>query len=130
MHVQQQSLNICNTAIVGNHYDTSNKNKNIQRSIINKSTKFNSRNHRLFKYHIWLELFPELKSSLFSSFVFHFCQAKHHSKEEQCLSLLAKLNFPTFYLIAVCCNQNFHLFGFKLRLSYQFYVSVIFRDFK
>ncbi len=28
MHVQQQSLNICNTAIIGNHYDTINKNKN------------------------------------------------------------------------------------------------------
>ena len=25
MHVQQQSLNKCNTAIIGHHYDTSNK---------------------------------------------------------------------------------------------------------
>ena len=34
MHVQQQSLNICNTAIIGNYYDTINKNKNIKRSNI------------------------------------------------------------------------------------------------
>ena len=34
MNVQQQSLNICNTAIIGNHYDTINKNKNIKRSNI------------------------------------------------------------------------------------------------
>ena len=27
MHVQQQSLNICNTAIIGNHDDTSKKKK-------------------------------------------------------------------------------------------------------
>ncbi len=25
MHVQQQSLNICNRAVIGNHYDTGNK---------------------------------------------------------------------------------------------------------
>jgi hypothetical protein len=82
MHVQQQSLNICNTAIIGNHYDTSNKNKNIKRSNIYKSSKLISHNHRLFKYHIWLELFPELKSLVFSLFVFHFRRAKLHSKEE------------------------------------------------
>ncbi len=78
MHVQQQSLNIGDTAIIGNHFDTSNKIK-ILKDQIYKSSKLISHNHRLFKYHIWVELFPELKSLMFSSFVFHFHQAKHHS---------------------------------------------------
>ena len=39
MHVQQQSLNICNTAIIGNHYDTINKNKNIKRYYKNAKKK-------------------------------------------------------------------------------------------
>jgi hypothetical protein len=51
MHVQQQYLSLCNSAIVGNHHDTSNKLKNIQRSNMLKLSKLIGQNHK-FQYHV------------------------------------------------------------------------------
>jgi hypothetical protein len=59
MHVQQQTLNICNTAIIGNHYDTSNKIK------IYKDQIYRSRvNFKVLK----IKLFPIDKISMLISF--------------------------------------------------------------
>jgi hypothetical protein len=79
MHAQQQSVNICNTAIAGNHHNCSNCIK-IYRNHIYKSGVTGKSESQIIKCHILLDLFPELLYSLkLSSFVFHFHQAKHYS---------------------------------------------------
>ncbi len=48
MHVQQQSLNIGNTAIIGNHYDTSNKMKIYKDQIYRSRVNYKSPKNKTF----------------------------------------------------------------------------------
>jgi hypothetical protein len=64
MHAQQLYLNVCKTAILGYHgdkiisYKSAINIKYVKKSQVIQLSNM-SKNHRFFKFHIWLEEFPE-----------------------------------------------------------------------